>query len=247
MDRPERPERPKPERRRTRAGASSEVTSSIADFLLTEFRELHFACRFNLSSRNRHFTVYMGLAAVLGAVTILGQAIVSSERRMFMITVGLGLVIFSIFGLILSYLVVQSHLTATVYLRAMNRIRHYFYERDVSILPYLVLSIHDDWPKFSAISFNAGPLGRIFGTDVLAFLNAGAFHWGTTLLILQSRSGDARPFLLLGSVAAALLFLFGELAMHRYQGRRTSGHFQSRFPRGTVVDLSEAGEASRSP
>jgi hypothetical protein len=227
------------ERGRPETGANTELAASVSNFLLTEFRELHFACRFNPSSRNRHFAVYMGLASALGAATILGQAIVPADRRMFLLTVGIALVVFSIFGLVIAYLAVQAHLTATVYLRAMNRIRHCFYRRDESIRQYLVLPISDNWPKFSAISFNAGPLGKIFGTDIFAFLNAGAFHWRTTLIVLQYRFNDARPFVLLGSVAAGLVFLFGELVMHRYQGRRTSNAFRSEFPAKGEVDLRE--------
>lgn len=200
-------------------------------FLLCEFEALEQARTVVISIRDRQLNLYVILASILVTAIVLGHAIAQPfTRSAFSVSVGTGLLVFAIFGLILAYRAAQAQLSATMYLRGMNRIRRYFLEQDEAISKYLVLPINDDIPRFGEVFYDAGPLSRIFGIDILAFVNAGAVLCGACLLVFEALPTVDRR----ASVALCVLFaatwLRMQLVLHRSQTRQAESRFLAEFP-----------------
>jgi hypothetical protein len=212
--------------------SSSALDSSKPKFVLAEYSTLEKERISVLAVRDRQINLYIALASTITAASVIGEALVQPQNRdSFRISVGLASVTFALFGAILSYRIVQAQLSSTVYLRAMSRIRNLFAAGDLELQRYLVLPINDDVPRFSDMFLFPGPFARLFTIDVFAFVNAGAVHLGTSLLMVQLLpTGIDKRFALLASFILALFFLGSQIWLHRRQLKWTQNRFLAQFP-----------------
>jgi hypothetical protein len=213
-------------------GAMEDGSSQTPIFLLAEFKALQDARALVITVRDRQINLYIALASLLAAASAVGQAIVQpGNKQVYVTSVGLALIAFAMFGVVLAYRIVQNQLSSTVYLRGMNRIRNYFTTKDQDLLHYLVNPINDDTPLFTELSFSTGPLSRVFGIDIFAFLNGGAAHLGSSLLVIGALplDIDRRPWFL-ASFLFAFAWLSAQLFLHRRQIQQAKLNYDVVFP-----------------
>jgi hypothetical protein len=122
---------------------ADEPTPAIVQFLAAEHFTLQSARASTVNDINGRATIFLNsVSAGVVALAFLGQA--SHLGPPFYV---FALVLFpslALLGFATLARTLQSSIEDTIYARGMNRIRHYFVERTPDVVPYVILSTHDD-------------------------------------------------------------------------------------------------------
>jgi hypothetical protein len=156
------------------------------EFLLKEHERLSDLFLYTRESAERRATLYLSLTtAVLGAFVAFTQLAMPFETTLETgILVLLGLVIL---GVITFHRLIERALQGVEYLRAINRLHHYFTARDADIEPYLFWPPYDDQPHYGRARFSS-----VEAREVIALLNsifagacvgAGVLFWARELAL----------------------------------------------------------------
>jgi hypothetical protein len=141
-------------------------------FLLVEYAGIVEQKNALNSLTNSEINVF--LAAVTASGIAIGYSINVTEAQdvLFLIAFAVLSMLFAL-GVMIFHRVVQSRIQVFVYLRALNRIRRYFARRDRDLLPYLLLPIRDDVPRFSDIGQSTGRWTGFFSNSgMIAVINS---------------------------------------------------------------------------
>jgi hypothetical protein len=111
-------------------------------FLLTEFRELGQLWRHTDSRIENAANLYLTICTILVPGIVLFYHF-ANDPRLFLIGVALAALALFVIGAVLVGRIIESRTIKVEYIYALNLIRGYFAEKDVSIVPYLYFPIEE--------------------------------------------------------------------------------------------------------
>jgi hypothetical protein len=217
---------------------------AIVQFLTSEHFVLQSARAATVSDINGRASIFLGTVsagvvalAFLGQASALGPAFYAFALVLFPALVFLG------FATLARAL--QSSIEETIYARGMNRIRHYFVERNPNIAAYLIQSTHDD---ATGVMWNAG---LTLTWWQMWLTTAGMLAMITAILVGVSAgfaAGALGRWGLPGCIGiGALAFIAAFAGFNRYQQRRWAEldrRLEVRFPTpsgASSIDRQRAG------
>jgi hypothetical protein len=142
--------------------------------LLAEHDRIAALYQHNVDMGDRYVTTYFTILSVIGAITVgLGQ--VGAGMDMLLPVDSVLLVLIFIIGLFTFARLVERRIRAVEYLRAINRIHHYFYELDPNLKNYFYWRPFDNFPDVELKGTTLGGLRDIItvcNSLVMSFLVA---------------------------------------------------------------------------
>ncbi len=121
----------------------NENHADVSQFLITEYSSLQFARSQTIAESNGRLSSYLTvLSATIVSLAFVAQVSGNSEILVYFVLLVVPVTIF--LGITTLARIIQLGVAEVVYVRGMNRIRHYFRENTPGVAPYLVLSIFDD-------------------------------------------------------------------------------------------------------
>lgn len=186
---------------------SHEPTDRAATFLLAEHTRL---CELYLSTREtaeRRVTLFLTLATTIVGVSVglsqLGIGSVQLLEVAFASSFGIFLL-----GIITFHRLLERSMQGTEYLRAINRIHHFFVERAPEIEPYLFWSPHDNVPHYDARG-----VGGAETREVVLLIDCIFFGVSVGLAIVLVDT----QLLVWGIIAGGVAFAFAFFAHQQYE------------------------------
>ena len=128
---------------------SAQTNNSATTFLLAEHGRL---CELYLSTREtaeRRVTLYLTLTTTIVGVSVALWQLGLPQIQILEMTLAAALGIF-LLGFITFHRLLERSMQGTEYLRAINRIHHYFVEHAPEIEPYFFWAPTDDNPRYDA-------------------------------------------------------------------------------------------------
>ena len=190
------------------ANDSTDHSSQATTFLLAEHERLSELYLSTRETAERRVTLYLTLTTSIVGVSValwqLGMPQLQVLEMLLAASVGIFLL-----GVITFHRLLERGMQGTEYLRAINRIHHYFVEHAPEIEPYLFWSPTDDNPRYDARGVGGAETREVIQlADCLFIAIAAAL---TALLIAPNQT------LVAFGVAAALFMI--SFAAHRwYEG-----------------------------
>jgi arginine exporter protein ArgO len=187
-----------------RDDALSRAEDPATSFLLAEHARLSELYLSTREIAERRASLYFTLTTtVVGAVVALYQFQIPNVN--FLETAEAATIALLLLGVITFHRLIERSMQGTEYLRAINRIHHYFVERAPEVEQYLYWPPHDDVPRYD---FRG--VGGAETREVVAIVDSAFFGAAVGLAVLVENSDAVLLAIIIGVVA----FLIA-LAAHR--------------------------------
>lgn len=187
---------------------TGDVAPDVATtFLLAEHTRL---CGLYVSTREtaeRRVTLFLTLTTTIVGVSVafyqLNVPIPQLLETALLSAIGI-----SLLGLTTYHRLLERSVQSTEYLRAINRIHHYFIERAPDTEPYLFWAPYDNIPPY-----NSHGIGGIETREVILYIDCVAVGIAVALLLVVSNNALVLPAI----IAAPIAFAIALLAHQQYE------------------------------